>query len=116
MLRYAQRGRRSPRLAARRRFEREIDIYDPRAARVALMTVHAAKGLEWEVVFMIGCEEGSFPHPAAPEDEERRLFYVGMTRARAQPVSLIRGEPPGAWGAGATPALAVCAGYRRGSA
>ncbi|HEY3377107.1 MAG TPA: UvrD-helicase domain-containing protein [Armatimonadota bacterium] len=64
--------------------ERDIDVYDPRAARVALMTVHAAKGLEWEVVFMIGCEEGSFPHPASPEDEERRLCYVGMTRARTQ--------------------------------
>jgi len=63
-------------------FERDIDLYDPRASRVALMTVHAAKGLEWEAVFLIGCEEGRFPHPAAPEDEERRLFYVGMTRAR----------------------------------
>lgn len=62
--------------------ERDIDLYDPRAARVALMTAHAAKGLEWAVVFMIGCEEGNFPHPAAPDDEERRLFYVGMTRAR----------------------------------
>jgi superfamily I DNA/RNA helicase len=53
------------------------------AARVTLMTAHASKGLEWEVVFMLGCEEGSFPHPASPEDEERRLFYVAMTRARA---------------------------------
>ncbi|HEX2948373.1 MAG TPA: UvrD-helicase domain-containing protein [Armatimonadota bacterium] len=62
--------------------ERDMDIYDPRAARVTLMTVHAAKGLEWDTVFMIGCEEGCFPHPASTEDEERRLFYVGMTRAR----------------------------------
>ncbi len=62
--------------------DREPDLYDPRAARVALMTAHAAKGLEWEVVFLIGCEEGCFPHPAAPADEERRLFYVAMTRAR----------------------------------
>ncbi|MHB9131606.1 MAG: UvrD-helicase domain-containing protein [Armatimonadota bacterium] len=62
--------------------DRDIDIYDPRAARVTLMTAHASKGLEWEVVFMLGCEEGSFPHPASPEDEERRLFYVAMTRAR----------------------------------
>lgn len=46
------------------------------------MTVHAAKGLEWDAVFLIGCEEGSFPHPASPVEEERRLFYVGMTRTR----------------------------------
>jgi DNA helicase-2/ATP-dependent DNA helicase PcrA len=64
--------------------DRDIDIYDPRAARVALMTAHAAKGLEWEVVFVVGCEEGSFPHPAAPADEERRLFYVAMTRAKTR--------------------------------
>ncbi|HOF87796.1 MAG TPA: UvrD-helicase domain-containing protein, partial [Armatimonadota bacterium] len=50
--------------------ERDIDVYDPRAARVALMTVHAAKGLEWDTVFMIGCEEGSFPHPASTVEEE----------------------------------------------
>ncbi len=62
--------------------ERDLDIYDPRAARVTLMTVHAAKGLEWEVVFLLGCEAGNFPHPAADADEERRLFYVGLTRAR----------------------------------
>jgi len=62
--------------------DRDIDIYDPRAARVALMTAHAAKGLEWEVVFLVGCEAGSFPHPAAPAAEERRLFYVAMTRAK----------------------------------
>ena len=62
--------------------DRDIDIYDPRADRVALMTVHAAKGLEWDAVFLIGCEAGSFPHPASPVEEERRLFYVGMTRAR----------------------------------
>jgi len=62
--------------------DRDIDIYDPRAARVALLTAHAAKGLEWEVVFVVGCEEGCFPHPAAPADEERRLFYVAMTRAK----------------------------------
>ena len=62
--------------------EGDEDIYQQRAARVTLSTVHAAKGLEWEVVFLIGCEDGAFPHPASPLDEERRLFYVGMTRAR----------------------------------
>lgn len=62
--------------------ERDIDLFDPRAARVTLMTVHAAKGLEWDAVFLLGCDEGAFPHPASTEAEERRLFYVGMTRAR----------------------------------
>jgi DNA helicase-2/ATP-dependent DNA helicase PcrA len=64
------------------------DLEDDEGGEVNLMTIHAAKGLEFEVVFIAGCEDGIIPHARALEEgegnleEERRLFYVAVTRAR----------------------------------
>jgi DNA helicase-2/ATP-dependent DNA helicase PcrA len=62
------------------------DCFDPRAEKINLMTLHAAKGLEFPVVFIIGCEDGILPldmeYFLSDPLEERRLFYVGMTRAK----------------------------------
>jgi superfamily I DNA/RNA helicase/PHP family Zn ribbon phosphoesterase len=71
----------------------EVDVWDPRADRISLLTLHAAKGLEFPAVFVVGCEDGLLPLRWAGAgaggdgteelSEERRLFFVGMTRARS---------------------------------
>lgn len=65
----------------------EVDKLENGNDALTLMTLHLCKGLEWEHVIMVGCEEGLFPHSNSLYDkeqleEERRLMYVGMTRAR----------------------------------
>jgi len=67
----------------------DADSYDSRDRSVALMTLHTAKGLEFENVFIVGLEEGLLPHERSSNnedelEEERRLFFVGLTRAKSR--------------------------------
>jgi hypothetical protein len=78
-------------VASRLRALSDGDLVGARGDRIQVLTLHAAKGLEWPVVFVLGCDEGWLPHcrPGQPQTEadlaeERRLLYVGMTRARRQ--------------------------------
>jgi len=62
------------------------DFYDPRADKVSVLTIHSAKGLEFDAVFIVGLEEGIIPHISARTEkeirEEARILYVAMTRAK----------------------------------
>lgn len=82
-------GDRSTEFLARLSLENEQDMSDPRAERVALMTMHASKGLEFPVLFIAGCEDGLIPYRRKRDEdqdlrEEKRLFYVALTRAQEE--------------------------------
>jgi DNA helicase-2/ATP-dependent DNA helicase PcrA len=78
-------------LSALEEFLQQISLYTEQdglseESLITLMTLHNAKGLEYDTIFIVGCEDGAFPHMRAleegGEEEERRLCYVGITRAR----------------------------------
>ncbi len=81
----------------------DVDLWDESEDTVNLMTIHAAKGLEFPVVIVVGMEEGLLPHASSLDDraqleEERRLFYVALTRAQRS-VHLLQASYRRAWNA-----------------
>ena len=92
----------------------ETDALDPRAEAITLLTLHGAKGLEFDVVFLAGCERGLLPlwlpgQAEADAAEERRLLFVGMTRARDRLLltcAARRARPGSGEAAGRSPFLA----------
>jgi superfamily I DNA/RNA helicase len=91
----------------------ETDALDPRAEAITLLTLHGAKGLEFDVVFLAGCERGLLPlrlaGPLTADDtaEERRLLFVGMTRARERLLLSCAAHRTRPGPAGRSPFLAV---------
>jgi DNA helicase-2/ATP-dependent DNA helicase PcrA len=78
--------------------EQSQSLRNPPEDAVVLSTIHSAKGLEWDTVFMVGVEDGVLPHINANDvEEERRVAYVGMTRARRRLGLTYAGERYGEW-------------------
>jgi len=77
----------------------EQDCFDFKVEAVSLMSLHASKGLEFPVIFIAGCEDGMLPWKDGEIPEERRLFYVGLTRA-SEEVFLTCARHRSIWGQG----------------
>ena len=116
-LRSRRQGR--PQRVRRRARPPGAEQHAPVADGVTVATLHAAKGLEWDAVFVVGVHEGTLPivYAETPEavEEERRLLYVGITRARSALGHLVAGTHPGRARRAAVPAASSTGCARRSS-